>query len=55
MINLSLKQAQVALELLNDIEAEKGGLLEAEEQLQATLEALIDAAKDKQYSPQLAG
>lgn len=47
MIKLTLKQAETALTLLNDIEAEKGGLLPEEETLQATLEALIDAEKDK--------
>ncbi|QKN85157.1 hypothetical protein KNV09_gp179 [Vibrio phage Athena] len=55
MIKLSLQQAEAMLALLNDIEEEKGNLLPQEEELQATLEALIDAAKDKQYSPQLAG
>lgn len=47
MITLTLKEAEVALTLLNDIEEEKGNLLPQEEQLQATLEALIDAEKDK--------
>lgn len=50
MIMLSLKQAQVALTLLNDIEEEKGGLLPEEEELQALLVAAIDAEKDKQVS-----
>ncbi|AFB83922.1 hypothetical protein VPT02_078 [Vibrio phage VPT02] len=47
MIKLSLEQAEVALTLLNDIEEEKGTLLPQEEQLQAYLDAAIDAEKDK--------
>lgn len=47
MIPITVSQAETALNLLNDIEAEKGGLLEAEEQLQAFLVAVLDAEKDK--------
>ncbi|QDF14520.1 hypothetical protein IW18_125 [Vibrio phage IW18] len=47
MINLSLKQAEAMLAFLNDIEEEKGNLLPQEEELQAYLEAAIDAEKDK--------
>ncbi|WBU76536.1 hypothetical protein CHLORIS_123 [Vibrio phage Chloris] len=47
VINLSLKQAEAMLAFLNDIEEEKGNLLPQEEELQAYLEAAIDAEKDK--------
>ncbi len=46
MIKLSLKQAQVVLDMLNDLE-EKNDILPHEEQLQAYLTTAIDAEKDK--------
>lgn len=53
MITLSKEQVQVILNLMNDIEAEKGGLLETEEEVQAYLVAALDAQLDKGLEPKL--
>lgn len=51
MITLSKEQVNVILNLMNDIEAEKGGLLETEEEVQAYLVASLDAQLDKGLEP----
>lgn len=53
MITLSKEQVNVILNLMNDIEAEKGGLLETEEEVQAYLVASLDAQLDKGLEPKL--